>query len=62
MILDQKRPWKGVLAGTVGGIAGVFPMTALQLLFDHLRGAPVRAARELEVPPFAVPIAMLVLS
>jgi hypothetical protein len=47
VILDQKRPWKGVLAGTVGGIAGVFPMTALQLLFDHLRGAPVRAAREL---------------
>ena len=36
-----------MLAGTVGGIAGVFAMTALQLLFDHLQGAPVRAAREL---------------
>lgn len=46
-ILDQQSPSKGVLAGTVGGVAGVFAMTALQLLVDHLRGAPARAVREL---------------
>jgi hypothetical protein len=44
----EHKPWIGGLAGAVGGIAGVFAMTALQLLFDHLHGSPPpRPVREL---------------
>jgi hypothetical protein len=48
VILQRQNLWTGALAGALGGIAGVFAMTAQQLLFDHLRGSPVpRPVREL---------------
>jgi len=48
MISRPQNPSLGALAGAVGGIMGVFAMTAIQLLFDHLHGPPVpRSAREL---------------
>src|SRR5437868_42862 len=38
----------GALTGAIGGIAGVLAMTALQLLFDHLRSSKApRPVREL---------------
>lgn len=36
----RQNPGSGALAGAIGGIAGVFAMTALQILFDHLHGSP----------------------
>jgi uncharacterized membrane protein YagU involved in acid resistance len=45
---DKREAGVGILAGALGGIAGVFAMNALQLLFDTLHGSiPPRAVREL---------------
>jgi putative membrane protein len=50
VISHRQNPWIGALAGAMGGIAGVFAMTALQLLFDQLRGPQVpRQVRELSL-------------
>jgi hypothetical protein len=48
VISRPHNPLLGALAGAVGGIMGVFAMTALQWAFDHLHGPAVpRSVREL---------------
>lgn len=47
-MLQRQNPRLGALAGAIGGMAGVFAMTVLERLFDHLHGSPVsRPVREL---------------
>jgi len=45
---QRQNPGLGALAGAIGGIAGVFAMATLEMVFDHLHGSPApRPVREL---------------